>query len=48
MQPLTPAEYALVFRTKAKNGRFTENLALHAPRQEYGGVIRPDISQVTW
>ena len=37
MQPLTPAEYALVFRTKAKNGMFTENLALHAPRQEYGG-----------
>ena len=36
-EPLAVAEYALVFRTKAKDGNFTDNVALKLSKQGCGG-----------
>jgi hypothetical protein len=36
-EPLAAAEYALVFRTKAKDGNFTGNVALKVAKQGCGG-----------
>jgi hypothetical protein len=36
-EPLAAAEYALVFRTKAKDGNFTRNVALKVAKQGCGG-----------
>jgi hypothetical protein len=36
-EPLAAGEYALVFRTKAKDGNFTDNVALKVAKQGCGG-----------
>jgi hypothetical protein len=40
-EPLAAAEYALIFRTKAKDGNFTGNVALKVAKQGRGGREAP-------